>query len=61
MKRNSQQGVALVVTLILLSVITFMTVTFLALSRRERGSGRDETGGWVKPLQFRGTNFGASP
>jgi hypothetical protein len=38
MKRNSQRGVALVITLILLSVITFMTVTFLALSRRERGA-----------------------
>ncbi|MDB6122032.1 MAG: hypothetical protein JWQ71_1025, partial [Pedosphaera sp.] len=36
MKRRSEQGVALVVTLILLSVITFMTVTFLAVSRRER-------------------------
>ncbi len=36
MKRNSQQGVALVITLILLSVITFMAVTFLAVSRRER-------------------------
>ena len=36
MKSRSQQGVALVVTLILLSVITFMTVTFLVISRRER-------------------------
>src|SRR4051812_23213171 len=36
MKRRSEQGVALVVTLILLSVITFMAVTFLAVSRRER-------------------------
>src|SRR5437773_9520955 len=36
MKRNSQQGVALVITLILLSVITFMAVTFLAVSRREQ-------------------------
>ncbi|MDB6109486.1 MAG: hypothetical protein JWR69_1236 [Pedosphaera sp.] len=35
-RRNSQQGVALVVTLILLSVITFMAVTFLVISRRER-------------------------
>ena len=35
MKRNSQQGVALVITLILLSVITFMAVTFLVVSRRE--------------------------
>jgi hypothetical protein len=33
--RKSQQGVALVVTLILLSVITFMAVTFLVVSRRE--------------------------
>jgi hypothetical protein len=36
MKSRSEQGVALVVTLILLSVITFMTVTFLVISRRER-------------------------
>src|SRR5581483_2665909 len=36
MKRNSQQGVALVITLILLSVITFMAVTFLVVTRRER-------------------------
>jgi hypothetical protein len=35
MKRKSQQGVALVITLILLSVITFMAVTFLVVSRRE--------------------------
>ena len=35
MKRNSQQGVALVITLILLSVITFMAVTFLVVSRKE--------------------------
>jgi hypothetical protein len=33
-----QRGVALVVTLILLSVITFLTVAFLFLSQRERGS-----------------------
>ncbi|EEF59225.1 hypothetical protein [Pedosphaera parvula] len=36
MKRRSEQGVALVVTLILLSVITFMAVAFLAISRHER-------------------------
>src|SRR5579883_3087803 len=33
--RNSQSGVALVITLILLSVITFMAVTFLVVSRHE--------------------------
>jgi hypothetical protein len=33
--RSGQQGVALVITLILLSVITFMAVTFLVVSRRE--------------------------
>src|SRR6266508_3830912 len=41
-----QQGVALVITLIMLSVITFMAVTFLAVSRREAGSvnvTRDQT------------------
>src|SRR5580658_660265 len=32
---QSQQGVALVITLILLSVITFMAVTFLVVSRHE--------------------------
>jgi hypothetical protein len=34
----SQNGVALVITLILLSVVTFMAITFLALSRRERSA-----------------------
>jgi hypothetical protein len=34
----SSRGVALVITLIMLSVITFMAVTFLVLSHRERGS-----------------------
>ncbi len=33
--KRSQQGVALVITLILLSVITFLAVTFLVVSRRE--------------------------
>ncbi len=36
--RPSERGVALVITLILLSVITFLAIAFLALSRRERGS-----------------------
>jgi hypothetical protein len=35
---NSQRGVALIITLILLSVVTFMAITFLALSRRERSA-----------------------
>src|SRR6266487_1223615 len=41
-----QRGVALVITLIMLAVITFMAVTFLAVSRREAGSvtvTRDQT------------------
>src|SRR5205809_7425136 len=41
-----QQGVALIITLIMLAVITFMAVTFLAVSRREAGSvteTRDQT------------------
>ena len=38
MRRHSQQGIALVITLILLSVITFLAITFLILSRREHGS-----------------------
>ena len=38
MKFNSQRGVALVITLIMLSVITVMAVAFLALTRGERKS-----------------------
>ena len=33
-----EHGVALVVTVILISVITFLTITFLAISRREKGA-----------------------
>src|ERR1035438_5698914 len=36
--RHSERGVALVITLIMLSVITFMAITFLVVSRREHGS-----------------------
>ena len=36
--RNRQQGVALVITLIFLSVITVMAVAFLALTQRGRDS-----------------------
>ncbi len=35
---GGRDGVALVITLIMLSIITFMTVTFLVLSQRERSS-----------------------
>ena len=35
---HPQKGVALIITLILLSVVTFMAITFLALSRRERSA-----------------------
>ena len=35
---STQRGVALVLTLIMLSVITFLTVAFLAVSRRDRAS-----------------------
>jgi hypothetical protein len=38
MKRNSERGVALVITLIMLSLVTLMAVVFLAISRRERAS-----------------------
>jgi hypothetical protein len=34
----SERGVALVITVILLAVVTFMALTFLAISRRERGA-----------------------
>ncbi|TAK92775.1 MAG: hypothetical protein EPO07_19095, partial [Verrucomicrobia bacterium] len=43
---RSQRGVALIVTLIMLSVITFLAVTFLAVSSRERGAvatAKDQT------------------
>ena len=36
--RQKQSGVALVITLIMLSVITVITVAFLALSQRERAA-----------------------
>jgi hypothetical protein len=35
---QSQRGVALIITVILLAVVTFMALTFLAISRRERGA-----------------------
>ena len=38
MKRHSQRGIALVVTLIMLSVITLLAVAFLAISRRNKES-----------------------
>jgi hypothetical protein len=38
MKRNSERGVALVITLIMLALVTFMAVVFLAISRREKSS-----------------------
>ena len=37
-RSGPEQGVALVITLILLAVITFMAVTFLVVSRSEKGS-----------------------
>jgi hypothetical protein len=36
MKYQTQRGVALVVTLILLAIITFLTIAFLAVSNRQR-------------------------
>src|SRR5512135_897331 len=41
--RPSERGVALVVTLLLLSIITFMVVTFLVVSRSQKGSVGTET------------------
>ena len=38
MKRNQERGVALVITLIMLSLVTFMAVVFLGVSRREKAS-----------------------
>ena len=40
---HSQRAVALVITLLLLSVITFMAVTFLVVSRSQHGSVTTET------------------
>ena len=37
-RRPREQGIALVITLILLSVITFMAITFLVVSRTDKGS-----------------------
>src|SRR5215472_12385995 len=36
--RRAERGIALVITLIMLAVITFMAVTFLVLATRERNS-----------------------
>src|SRR3954468_12381705 len=36
MKRHSEKGMALVITLMMLAIVTFMAVVFLSLSRRER-------------------------
>lgn len=41
--RAAQRGVALIITLIMLAVITFMAVTFLVLSRRERNAASSAT------------------
>jgi len=41
--RCSERGVALVITLVLLSVITFMAVAFLVVSRSQHGSVATET------------------
>jgi len=38
MNRHSQRGIALVITLIMLAVVTVMVVIFLGVSTRERGS-----------------------
>ncbi len=43
LKFGPRKGVALIITLIMLAVITFMAVTFLALSRREAGAVRVST------------------
>jgi hypothetical protein len=38
MKHHSERGVALVITLVMLALVTVMAVTFLAVSRRERSA-----------------------
>ncbi len=42
-RRRSQRGVALIITVIMLSVITFLAVAFLALSGREKGAVKVNT------------------
>ena len=37
-RQAGRRGVALIITLILLAVITFMAITFLVVSRSEKGS-----------------------
>lgn len=37
-RKSGEQGVALVVTLIMLAVVTFLAVAYLAMSRREQSS-----------------------
>ncbi len=37
-RRDKEQGIALVTTLIMLSLVTFLAIAFLAVSRRERAS-----------------------
>ena len=42
--KTKEQGVVLVITLIMLSVVTLMAIVFLGVSRRERGpSMRDRS------------------
>jgi hypothetical protein len=41
--QSRQSGVALVVTIIMISVITFLTIAFLALSGREKGATKTAT------------------
>ena len=36
--KTKEQGVVLVITLIMLSVVTLMAIVFLGVSRRERGT-----------------------
>jgi Tfp pilus assembly protein PilX len=36
--RHSEKGMALIITLLMLAIVTFMAVIFLAMSRRERGA-----------------------
>src|SRR3954470_2225407 len=37
-RRHSEKGMALVITLMMLAIVTFMAVVFLSLSRRERSN-----------------------
>ena len=43
MNRQDERGIALITTLIMLSLVTFLSVAFLTLTRQERATVRVQT------------------